>query len=165
MKTLYFSVIIFILFSFLSGCSTPQLTPVVKKDFVEKTPVKKPIKKKKKKVKKHFTLKVTATAYTSSVNETDDTPFLAAWNNKLTPGVKSIAISRDLLALGLKNGDKIRIDGLHGTYKVLDKMNKRWKKKIDIYMGLNRKKALQWGRKKVIIRWAKVVRIREKSNV
>lgn len=100
-------------------------------------------------------LKVTATAYTSSRRETDKTPFLAAWMNKLKPGVKSIAVSRDLLTMGLGNGSMVTIDGLPGKYKVLDKMNKRWTKKIDLYMGLNRKRALQWGNKSVVIRWKK----------
>ena len=98
-------------------------------------------------------LRVTATAYTSSHSETDKTPYLAAWGNRLRPGVKSIAVSRDLLAMGLRNGSVVRIKGLSGTYKVLDKMNKRWRKKIDIYMGTNRKRALRWGRRPVVISW------------
>jgi len=32
-------------------------------------------------------------------------------------------------------------------------MHSRWRKKIDIYMGTNLKKALQWGRRKVTIYW------------
>lgn len=104
---------------------------------------------------KTFTLKVTATAYTSRYGETDATPFLAAWNNRLHPGIKSIAVSRDLLDMGLTNGTKVTIDGLPGTYKVLDKMHKRWKKKIDIYMGENVSKARHWGKRKVTIHWTK----------
>ena len=30
-------------------------------------------------------------------------------------------------------------------------MNKRWKKRIDIYMGTDVKKAKEWGKKKVTI--------------
>ena len=98
-------------------------------------------------------LTVTASAYTSCKRETDSTPFLAAWNNRLKPGVKSIAVSRDLLNLGLTNGTKVKISGLKGHYVVLDKMNKRWKKKIDIYMGCNIKRARKWGKRKVTIVW------------
>jgi LysM repeat protein len=99
-------------------------------------------------------LRVTATAYTSSPKETDDTPFLAAWNNRLVPGMKSIAVSRDLLSVyGMRNGMKVRISGLPGVYRVLDKMNKRYRKRIDIYMGLDRPKALRWGKRSVIIHW------------
>ncbi len=107
---------------------------------------------KKKKYKN--SLRVTATAYTSHANQTDSTPFIAAWGDRLRPGLKAIAVSRDLLKVyGLKHKQKVRIKGLEGEYVVLDKMNKRWRKKIDIYMGLNKRKAFQWGRRKVDIYW------------
>jgi len=98
-------------------------------------------------------LEVTATAYTSQKSQTDNTPYLAAWNNVLKPGVKSIAVSRDLLKMGLKNGSTVTIDGLEGEYLVLDKMHKRWEKKIDIYMGNNHQKAKDWGKRTVTISW------------
>ena len=99
-------------------------------------------------------LRVTATAYTSHGNQTDSTPFLAAWNNRIRPGMKLIAVSRDMLTrYGMKNGTKVRIGGLPGYYRVRDKMNKRYKKRIDIYMGLNLRKALRWGRRSVVIYW------------
>ncbi|HEO97971.1 MAG: LysM peptidoglycan-binding domain-containing protein [Campylobacterales bacterium] len=99
-------------------------------------------------------LRVTATAYTSHPKETDDSPFLAAWNNRLTPGMKVIAVSRDLLSMyGMRNGTKVRIAGLPGIYHVRDKMNIRYRKRIDIYMGVDRRKALRWGRRSVNIYW------------
>lgn len=100
-------------------------------------------------------LRVTASAYTSSAGETDSTPTLAAWGDTLKPGMKSIAVSRDLIAMGLTHNQVVRIEGFTGTYRVLDKMNKRWKKKIDIYMGNNVKKARQWGKQEVVIYWTK----------
>ncbi len=97
---------------------------------------------------------VTATAYTSHVNQTDSTPNIAAWGDRLKPGMKIIAVSRDMLDVyGLKHLTKVRIKGLEGEYLVMDKMNKRWKKKIDIYMGMDLKKAYKWGRKKVELQW------------
>ena len=99
-------------------------------------------------------LRVTATAYTSHANQTDSTPNIAAWGDRLHPGMKAIAVSRDLLKVyGLKHKQKVRIKGLEGEYVVLDKMNKRWRKKIDIYMGMNKRKAFSWGRRKVEILW------------
>lgn len=99
-------------------------------------------------------LRVTATAYTSHRAQTDSTPFLAAWNNRLRPGMKIIAVSRDLLSrYGLRNGTRVRISGLRGYYRVRDKMNKRFRKRIDIYMGTNRRRALRWGRRSVNIYW------------
>jgi len=107
-------------------------------------------------VKKSFgkSLKVIATAYTSHVGQTDSTPNIAAWGDRLKPGMKVIAVSRDLLKVyGLKHKQKVRIKGLKGEYLVLDKMNKRWRKKVDIYMGMNKRKAFKWGRRKVEIQW------------
>ena len=99
-------------------------------------------------------LRVQATAYTSHRGQTDSTPFLAAWNNRIRPGMKIIAVSRDLITkYGLGNGKKVRIQGLPGYYTVRDKMNKRYTKRIDIYMGMNRRKALRWGRKRTVIYW------------
>ncbi len=99
-------------------------------------------------------LKVTATAYTSHVGQTDSTPNIAAWGDRLRPGMKAIAVSRDLLKVyGLKHKQKVRIKGLKGEYVVLDKMHKRWRKKIDIYMGKDKRKAFRWGRRKVVIHW------------
>lgn len=98
-------------------------------------------------------LQVTATAYTSSPGQTDDTPNIAAWGDVLEPGMKAIAVSRDLLQLGLKHGDKVRIEGLDGEFTVLDKMNKRWERKIDIYMGESLEDAKDWGKQQVTIVW------------
>jgi len=98
-------------------------------------------------------MQVTATAYPTHPADTDRTPNLAAWGDTLKPGMKAIAVSRDLIDAGLGHGQEVRIDGLDGTYVVLDKMHSRWKKKIDIYMGKNRKKARKWGKQPVTIYW------------
>lgn len=98
-------------------------------------------------------LKATATAYTSRVIETDTRPYDAAWGDTLEPGVKSIAVSADLIKLGLTYGSYVWIEGLPGKYKVLDRMHERWGKKIDIYMGKDVEKAREWGKKKVVIKW------------
>jgi 3D (Asp-Asp-Asp) domain-containing protein len=99
-------------------------------------------------------LRVTATAYTSHAAQTDSTPNIAAWNDRIEPGMKIIAVSRDLLhKYGMKRNTVVKIEGLPGTYRVLDKMNKRFTKKIDLYMGMDRRKAFQWGKRKVTIHW------------
>lgn len=103
--------------------------------------------------KKTNSLEVTATAYTSTANETDSSPSITAWGDTLKPGMKAIAVSRDLIEMGLSHGVKVTIDGLEGTYTVLDKMNKRWTQKIDIYMGTDVKRAKEWGKRRIIIRW------------
>ena len=100
-----------------------------------------------------LSIDVIATAYTSSHGETDDTPTLAAWGDTLEPGMKAIAVSRDLIATGIEYKSEVRISGLEGRYLVLDKMNKRWERKIDIYMGNDKDRARAWGEKKITIYW------------
>jgi 3D (Asp-Asp-Asp) domain-containing protein len=99
------------------------------------------------------TLAVTATAYNSVASQTNAKPNLSAWGDQLEPGMKAIAVSRDLIALGLTHGVEVTIEGLDGVYIVRDKMAKRWKKKIDVYMGTDVEAARRWGKKTITIRW------------
>ncbi len=99
-------------------------------------------------------MRVVATAYTSHRSQTDSTPFLAAWNNRIRPGMKIIAVSPDLIRrYGITNGTRVKIGGLPGTYVVRDKMNPRLHNHIDIYMGTDRRRALRWGRRRVMLYW------------
>ncbi|AOS97014.1 hypothetical protein AUP74_01579 [Microbulbifer aggregans] len=97
------------------------------------------------------TMTVHATAYNSVPGQTDDDPWVAAWNNRLRPGDKVIAVSRDLEKHGLTNGAKVKIEGLPGTYTVRDRMNKRFTNRIDVWMEKDIKKARKWGKKKLKI--------------
>lgn len=98
-------------------------------------------------------MEVTATAYNSHKSQTLGNPRVAAWGDTLKPGIKAIAVSRDLLDSGLTYGVKVNIEGLTGEYMVTDKMHRRWTKKIDVYMGNDIDKAREWGRKEVTIKW------------
>ena len=98
-------------------------------------------------------LTVRATAYNSLPGQGVGDPSIGAWGDRLEPGMKAIAVSRDLLAAGLGHRSVVRIDGLPGEYRVLDKMNARWQRKIDIYFGEDRDAALEWGNRRVTIRW------------
>lgn len=98
-------------------------------------------------------LEVTATAYNSHKSQTSGNPRIAAWGDTLEPGIKAIAVSRDLLDSGLTYGVRVNIEGLPGEYVVTDKMNRRWTRKIDVYMGNDIDKALEWGKKTVTISW------------
>jgi 3D (Asp-Asp-Asp) domain-containing protein len=99
------------------------------------------------------TLRVLATAYNSTQAQTDQRPNKGAWGDHIEPGMKIVAVSRDLLGQGLKRGTKIRIDGVDGEWTVLDRTPSRYKNRIDLYMGLDVKAARQWGRRTVTIRW------------
>ena len=102
---------------------------------------------------KEKTMEVSVSAYNSVKSQTRGHANKTAWGDTLKPGMKAIAVSRDLLKHGMKHKTKVRIEGLDGHYRVLDKMGKRWKKKIDIYMGTDVKAAKKWGKKKRKITW------------
>lgn len=101
-------------------------------------------------------LMVTASAYNSVPGQTNHRPSVAAWGDRLEPGMNAIAVSPDLLDAGLARGSRVRIDGLPGEYIVLDRMPDRWQKRIDIYMGNDVPAALQWGVRDVRIHWVPV---------
>ena len=96
---------------------------------------------------------VTATAYNSVESQTNADPWTAAWGDQLSNGMRVIAVSRDLLEMGLERGTVVEIDGMPGEYVVLDKMNKRWTMTIDVYMGDDIAAARAFGRREVTIRW------------
>lgn len=97
-------------------------------------------------------LEVTATAYNSLAYQTSDIdPTITAWGDELKPGMNAIAVSRDLLKKGLSHNALVKIVGFDGYFLVKDKMNYRWKNKIDIYMGKDVKKAKKWGKQEVVI--------------
>jgi 3D (Asp-Asp-Asp) domain-containing protein len=57
------------------------------------------------------------------------------------------------MAEGLACGSELRIDGLEGSWKVVDRTAARHTKHIDIYMGKDVKAARAWGVKDVEIIW------------
>jgi len=102
---------------------------------------------------KEKTMEVSVSAYNSVKSQTKGRANKTAWGDTLKPGMKAIAVSRDLLKHSMKHNTKVKIEGLDGHYRVLDKMAKRWKKKVDIYMGTDVKAAKKWGKKKRKITW------------
>ena len=99
-------------------------------------------------------LRVTATAYNSFPSQTSKIhPGITAWGDSLYPGMKIIAVSKDLIPLGLEYNTQVKIKGDSSIYLVKDKMHSKWKNRIDIYMGEDKEKALNWGRKKITIHY------------
>ena len=96
---------------------------------------------------------VTATAYNSLPGQTHGDPHDGAWGDRLTPGTRAIAVSRDLVALGLRRGARLRIAGLPGEWVVLDRMPSRWTRRIDLYMGSDLRAARHFGKREVQITW------------
>ncbi|MCP9200379.1 3D domain-containing protein [Gramella sp. GC03-9] len=95
------------------------------------------------------TICVTVTAYNSTGYQTEGDPNITAWGDTLKPGMNAIAISRDLMKLGLGHNSKVKIEGFDSIFLVKDKMHYRWRNKVDIYMGEDVAKAREFGRKKL----------------
>lgn len=120
-------------------------TPAPAQPKAEEVDKKKPSKKKKTKV----TRVVRATAYNADPLQTDDTPDVCAWGDKIRPGI--IAISRDLEKSGLTRGKEVHIEGI-GKVVVMDRMHHRKRNQIDLYME-NREDAVEFGVRELIISW------------
>jgi 3D (Asp-Asp-Asp) domain-containing protein len=97
-------------------------------------------------------VRVVATGYSSSVIETDDTPFITATNTRTRNGV--LALSRDLLrrftpGAPFSFGDRVHISGL-GYFVVEDVMNARWTQRVDVWFP-SRGEAIHFGLRDVVL--------------
>jgi 3D (Asp-Asp-Asp) domain-containing protein len=99
-------------------------------------------------------LEVTARAYNSLPEQTDGDPARTASGAQLRPGMRAIAVSEDLLAMGLGYGTRVIIEGLSGEWVVLDRMGSRHRRAIDVYLGEDRESAVRFGERRVRIRWS-----------
>lgn len=87
---------------------------------------------------------VIITAYSPTPDQCDSTPLITASNQKVRTGI--IALSRDIeKEFNLKFGDRVEIIG-YGVFEFQDRMNKRWKRKVDIFFW-ERNRAIQFGKK------------------
>lgn len=91
-------------------------------------------------------LYVTATIYHADPSQTNadylTTASLKKINKSNPQGHRWIAVSRDLEPLGFTFGTKVKVEGagkLDGIWTVEDRMNKRWKKRIDFLVNKNMK--------------------------
>jgi len=91
-------------------------------------------------------MEVMVTAYNSLAWQTEGNPVIAAWGDTLRPDRPSVAVSRDLIKIGLKHNTPVLVEGFTDTFLVKDKMNARFKRHIDIYMGEDLFKAREFGR-------------------
>jgi 3D (Asp-Asp-Asp) domain-containing protein len=101
-------------------------------------------------------LGITVTAYSSTVDQCDDTPFLTASMTAVRPGV--IALSRDLIRrynpeAPFSYGDEVFVEG-YGMFTVEDTMNKRYSRRADIWFP-SRSEARDFGKKSLTISMAR----------
>lgn len=83
--------------------------------------------------------KVIVTAYSSSFDETDNTPFVTASGNRVRDGI--VANNQ------LRFGTKIKIPKLFGDkiFTVEDRMHSRFSRRVDVWMS-SKAKALRFGK-------------------
>jgi len=96
-----------------------------------------------------ITRAVKATAYNAFSQQTDSTPTICAWGDKIRPGI--IAISRDLEKIGLTRGQEVHVEGF-GKRTVMDRMHRRKRNQIDLYME-SHKEAIRFGVQTLTISW------------
>ncbi len=101
----------------------------------------------------HKTHKVWVTAYSSTPDETDDTPFTTAMGTRVHVGI----VATNLLPFGTK----IMIPALFGknVFVVEDRMHERKKNNIDIWMP-SKREALRFG-----ARYAEIVVLKQESEL
>jgi len=97
-------------------------------------------------------VRVLATGYSSTVAETDATPFITAANTPTRRG--TLAVSQNLLreytpGAPFSFGDRVHVHGV-GEFLVEDSMNARWANRIDIWFT-SREDALNFGRREVVL--------------
>lgn len=93
-------------------------------------------------------VQVIVTAYSSTPDQTDSTPFITASGRRVRPGI--VAVSRDLKGI-LSFGQIVYLEGL-GYFVVEDVMHERWTNRVDIWFP-TRMEALHFGVKQGTLRW------------
>lgn len=89
-------------------------------------------------------VKSVITAYTSTIDQCDDSPFIAAWGDRVFDGM--------VAANWLPRGTKLRIPSLFGdkVFTVADRMNSRYGYgRLDIWMDATKTDARKFGVKRV----------------
>ena len=76
---------------------------------------------------------ITITSYNNHANQTDDSPNITATNRPVREGI--VAASPDLINKGIiKYGDLVYIDCFNKWYIVEDTMNKKFERRLDIFL-------------------------------
>jgi 3D (Asp-Asp-Asp) domain-containing protein len=91
-----------------------------------------------------YFMHVPTTAYSSTVDQTDDTPFITASGTLVRPGV----VAANFLPIGTR----LRIPDYYGdmVFVVEDRMNERYDKRLDIWMETH-DQAIKWGIRHITI--------------
>lgn len=99
---------------------------------------------------------VTATVYNAVPSQTDSDPLITASLKEINPDnpQRWIAVSRDLEQMGVNMGDTICVENagpMNGQWVVEDRMNRRWRKRID-FLVHDSIKLGKWNNVKLLIK-------------
>ncbi|MCE2390022.1 MAG: hypothetical protein J4G09_00890 [Proteobacteria bacterium] len=76
-----------------------------------------------------------------------------AWGDQLHPGLKAVAVSEELISRGLGHRSEVRVEGLPGSYTVLDRLGPEAKVDLSVYVGVETRASRAWGPRRVRIYW------------
>lgn len=136
----------------LMSVDRKETTPIVAgQAFIETATIisVSPKKESKSESRKH---KVAATAYSSTPDQTDDSPFITAAGTYVRDGIVATNLIDPLTGRRYAFGTRIKIPDVYGDkiFVVEDRMNSRYIERIDIWFP-TRQEALQFGKKTVVI--------------
>ena len=89
-----------------------------------------------------FAIPVKVTAYNALPEQTDDTPFINASNQRVREGTCAISIDLEK-ALGLKFGDIVVLKGI-GVFTFQDRMHTRKQRQVDVFFW-DKRRAVEFG--------------------
>lgn len=97
-----------------------------------------------------FSTPVTVTAYSARAEECDETPWVTADGTPSRIGL--LAVSRDILTeVGLEMGQRVFLPE-YGLFEIRDKMNRRFRRRVDI-LHASPEAARRFGKRTTVIIW------------
>jgi hypothetical protein len=96
---------------------------------------------------------VTVAAFSIALRAPGEDPLRGRWGDELKPGIKAVAVSPDLVARGLSQGTRVRIEGLPSAYRVRDQLADGTLERVEIFMGTDAASAERFGEKRMRIWW------------
>ena len=76
-----------------------------------------------------------------------------AWGDELRPGMKALAVSERLVARGLVHRTEVRVEGLPGSYTVLDRLPPGSGIDAAVYVGAPTPASRAWGTRRAKLYW------------
>jgi hypothetical protein len=96
---------------------------------------------------------LTVAAFSIALRGPGEDPVRGKWGDELKPGIKAVAVSPDLVARGLSQGTRVRIEGLPSAYRVRDQLPDGTRERIEIFMGTDAASVARFGEQRMRVWW------------